>query len=57
MSFQIYNLFLSAAARALEDSSEPLSWARAMQEGMNAIMRCELMTRKYKKTWQFELLY
>ncbi len=36
---QIYNLFLSAAARVLESPSEPVSWATAMQQGMEAIMR------------------
>ena len=36
---QIYNLFLSAGAGVLENPSEPLSWARAMEEGMKAIMK------------------
>ena len=37
--FQIYNLFLSAGAAKLGDPSQPLSWAKALQDGMLAIMK------------------
>ena len=36
---QIYNLFLSAGAADLGDPSQPLSWAKALQDGMTAIMK------------------
>ena len=37
--WQIYNLFLSAGAAELGDPSKPLSWAKALQDGMLAIMK------------------
>ena len=36
---QIYNLFLSAGAAELGDPSRPLSWAKALRDGMLAIMK------------------
>lgn len=38
---QIYTLFLTAGANAVSSWSEPASWAVALQEGLQAIMRCE----------------
>ena len=39
LSQQLYNLFLSAGAAGLGDPSQPLSWAKALQDGMMAIMK------------------
>lgn len=42
---QIYTLFLTAGANAVSSWSEPASWAVALQEGLQAIMRCEGLLR------------
>ena len=39
MYMQIYNLFLSAGAAALDNPSQPFSWVMALAEGMKAIMK------------------
>lgn len=38
-TIKIYDLFLSAGAAVLESPSMPLSWAKALEEGMKAIMK------------------
>lgn len=43
---QIYTLFLTAGANAVSSWSEPASWAVALQEGLQAIMRCVGLLRQ-----------
>jgi len=51
---QIYNLFLTAGANAVSSWSEPASWAVALQEGLQAIMRCvRILRQRMLQLWQF----